>query len=247
MCISGLPGAIQACRSLLDDLLRTPVAATPGALAVPPGGMERNVLCPRQYVGRIIGRQGDVIKGLQAITGARIQIDQTSDPCSVSITGSAEAVESCSSIVADIANGGHTAQYSYAAYVSRTAAGAWAQSGGPPATGAYGVGAPGMQAAYGGMDPYAAYYSGGYPGVGGYVAPAYGAPQAYGGAPGGQAMPGQQWVVGGACQHTQCALLAMTEIAWRVLMHADDGKGNTYYFNSVTGVSQWEKPADFVG
>jgi predicted RNA-binding protein YlqC (UPF0109 family) len=109
--LSGPPGAIQACRSLLDDLLRTPVASTPGALAVPPGGMERTVLCSKQYVGRIIGRQGDIIKGLQAITGARIQIDQATDPCHVSITGSQEAVESCAAIVADIANGGHTAQY----------------------------------------------------------------------------------------------------------------------------------------
>ena len=224
--LSGPPGAIQACRSLLDDLLRTPVASTPGALVVPPGGMERTVLCSRQYVGRIIGRQGDIIKGLQAITGARIQIDQTTDPCRVSITGSQEAAESCAAIVGDIANGGHTAQYSYAAYVSRTAAGAWAQSGGAPATGAYGSAAGGDPSTAGyGMDPYAA--AGAYAAYGaypGYQAPGYwpaaGTPGA-GAAGGGAGEAAQEWVVG------------------------DDGKGNTYYYNSRTGVSQWTAPPGF--
>jgi len=34
------------------------------------------VECPKEMVGRIIGRGGETIKGLQAQTGARVQIDQ---------------------------------------------------------------------------------------------------------------------------------------------------------------------------
>jgi hypothetical protein len=74
-----------------------------------------------------------------------------------------------------------------------------------------------------GMDPYAAgAYAAYYPGYGG---PGYW-PAAGGQAGGAGATPGaasgqQEWVVG------------------------DDGKGNKYYYNTVTGVSQWTAPPGF--
>jgi far upstream element-binding protein len=196
--VSGPPGAIHACRSLLDDLLRTPVAAHPGQVTVPPGGLERIVLCSKQLVGRIIGRHGDIVKGLQAITGARIQIDQSTEPCRVSITGAPECAEACFRIVSDIAAGGHSAQYSYSAYMARTAQGAWAQTGhGVPATGAYGGGG-----AYGHTPSFS-----------------YGGAQFYGLQP---PFAPQQ-----------------TQGGWQAAL---DGQGRVYWFNAVTGMSQWEKP-----
>ncbi len=188
-------------------------------------------------VGRIIGRQGDIIKGLQAITGARIQIDQSTDPCRVSITGSPEATESCYVIVSDIAAGGHTAQYSYAAYMSRTAAGAWAQTGGTPATGAYG-GYPAYEAAAGGY-PYAA--PGAYPyGAAGGTG-AYPYPYGYAAYPQAGQAAGQPAAAAAAGADASKPAAAAAQGQWTA---ADDGQGRTYYYNAATGVSQWEKPPD---
>jgi far upstream element-binding protein len=198
--LTGPPASIAACRSLLDDLLRTPAGPAPGMIVVPPGGTERVVLCTKQMVGRVIGRAGDVIKGLQAISGARIQIDQSVDPCRVSVTGTPEAVESAAAMVTDISQGGSTVQYGYQAYAARTAAGAgaWPQAQ-QAAYGGYPGGYPGAypgyppQQAYGGA--YAGYpgypgYPGGYPQAayaGAYAYPQQQQPGAQPGAPGGDA------------------------------------------------------------
>lgn len=50
-------------------------------------------------VGRVIGKQGDTIKQLQRSTGANIQIDQKSDPCTITITGPKNA---CNNAMRDI-------------------------------------------------------------------------------------------------------------------------------------------------
>lgn len=62
-------------------------------------------------VGRVIGRGGETIKGLQTATGARVQIDQTGMPCTVTITGSPYCVDAAVRSVSDIINGGSTAHY----------------------------------------------------------------------------------------------------------------------------------------
>ena len=60
------------------------VQLTLGRGALPQGyvgpGQGQNVVeCPKEMVGRIIGRGGETIKGLQAQTGARVQIDQAGE------------------------------------------------------------------------------------------------------------------------------------------------------------------------
>jgi hypothetical protein len=61
-------------------------------------------------VGRVIGKQGETIKQLQRNTGANIQIDQKTDPCTITITGPknscSNAVREITAITSDPAMGG---------------------------------------------------------------------------------------------------------------------------------------------
>jgi hypothetical protein len=116
-------------------------------------------------VGRVIGRGGETVKGLQATTGARIQIDQTAVPCVVTITGNPRCVEAASRAVADVVRGGSTAAYSavnvnrreamasysmYQRHAGRHAAGPVPYAAG---LGAYGAGPQygGVSSEYGGV------------------------------------------------------------------------------------------------
>ena len=109
--ISGPIGCVAIATGLVQELLRG------GAVrngSVGPGQAQRVVTCPKEMVGRVIGRGGETVKGLQSRTGARIQIDQSSVPCSVTITGNPYCVEAASRAVADVIHGGSTAPYSSA-------------------------------------------------------------------------------------------------------------------------------------
>jgi hypothetical protein len=55
-------------------------------------GVRKVIECPKNMVGRVIGRGGETIKTLQRQLSCSIQIDQTSMPCTVTVTGGAVAV-----------------------------------------------------------------------------------------------------------------------------------------------------------
>lgn len=63
------------------------------------------VNCPKAMVGRVIGKNGETIKALQNYSGAQIQIDQTTDPMKVTITGTQQSLNLAISMVTDIVNG----------------------------------------------------------------------------------------------------------------------------------------------
>lgn len=60
------------------------------------------VACPRNMVGRVIGKGGETIKALQQYTHAVIQIDQSQDPTRVTVAGEAESLKRAVSIIQDI-------------------------------------------------------------------------------------------------------------------------------------------------
>lgn len=62
--------------------------------------------CPKAMVGRVIGKGGEVIKLLQKQHNVNIQIDQSSDPCRVSVTGNTMYVAKAIEHIRDIVNGG---------------------------------------------------------------------------------------------------------------------------------------------
>lgn len=58
-------------------------------------GVTLTVQCPKGIVGRIIGKGGETIKGLQRKYHVSIQIDQGGDPMNVTITGQRQTAEYC--------------------------------------------------------------------------------------------------------------------------------------------------------
>lgn len=57
------------------------------------------VACPRNMVGRVIGKGGETIKALQQYTGAIIQIDQSQDPTRVTIAGDVDSLKLAVSMI----------------------------------------------------------------------------------------------------------------------------------------------------
>ena len=107
--ISGSRGCVSIAARLVEELLRG--VSGPLGGGVGPGQAQSSVRCPKEMVGRVIGRGGETVKGLQAATGARIQIDQSAAPCVVTITGNPRCVDAASRAVADVVRGGSTATY----------------------------------------------------------------------------------------------------------------------------------------
>ena len=62
--------------------------------------------CPKSVVGRVIGKQGETLKALERLYGARIEIHQTLDPTTITIAGQALAVDSAADAVRELINGG---------------------------------------------------------------------------------------------------------------------------------------------
>lgn len=58
-------------------------------------GSTLTLQCPRGIVGRVIGKGGETIKGLQRKYHVSIQIDQGGDPMAVTITGPKHTSEAC--------------------------------------------------------------------------------------------------------------------------------------------------------
>lgn len=56
-------------------------------------------------VGRVIGKNGETVKAIQTYTGATIQIDQTTDPTRVSLSGAPYSLSLAVSMVTDIVRG----------------------------------------------------------------------------------------------------------------------------------------------
>lgn len=73
-----------------------------------PGDTFETVDCPPGIVGRIIGRGGETIKGLQAASEAKIVVDQNFPqgvPRKVKISGKPESVQKAVKMVTDLING----------------------------------------------------------------------------------------------------------------------------------------------
>jgi len=71
----------------------------------PVGGQDETIGIPRNAVGRIIGAGGSRIQELQEKSGAKIDIDRTTEQCHVRFSGTAEAIASAKAMVVEILEG----------------------------------------------------------------------------------------------------------------------------------------------
>jgi far upstream element-binding protein len=273
--ISGRHDAVDRAVKMVTELIAGEPGSATAIIQKYGAGVTRTMDCPKEMVGRVIGKGGETIKAMQREFQANIQIDQSQIPMKITISGQPASVERAYGVVSEIVAGGNPY---IGGSVGHAVQGMPPSGGGGPGMGRgggggpspggyggapnpYGQGAPGGfgAPAYGGYggapaypqaapQPYGGY--GGAPaygGYGGYGAPA--APAAYGGggygapAAGGygadpyaaQAQQGYGAAAGyGAHQPAQPS-------PWQELT---DNEGRPYYYNSQTGVSQWEKPAD---
>lgn len=203
-------------------------------------GITRKVTCTKSLVGKIIGKGGETIKHIQKSSGAdSIQIDQKREPCEVTVVGQQQTVDKACAMLREIINGGP----------------GFAQpSRGPsyaPQYPSHGYSAPGP--GYGGYNmppapmPGYGYYGQGYSPYPPMAAP-YGAYGGYGGSsdPYGAAGYGSSGGGGGGGYSAQAASTPPSTTNNRpssVWQELHDDQGRPYYYNTTTGVSQWEKPA----
>lgn len=223
--ISGAVSCVECASRLVENLLLGTGAA--GSLLVTPGQTSKSVECPKESVGKLIGRGGETIRGIQMATGARMQIDQTRQPCQVVMAGTDACVEACVQVVQEIIEGGSTAVFNE---IARGGQGFGGQGYGGQATMAAGWG--GQAASY--DSAAAAYDPAAYAQQQAVYAQMYAAQQ-YGAHVAATATAAAT----GTPAPNASAAPAATPV-WRAI---DDGKGNVYWYNTLTGVSQWEKPS----
>jgi polyribonucleotide nucleotidyltransferase len=89
-------GSLQQQQQLQDPFEQ------PAQQATVPTQNRTALKCPRDVVGRIIGKSGTTVKGIQRFSGAVVEIEQSNDPSSITIIGSPESVQLAESIIHDL-------------------------------------------------------------------------------------------------------------------------------------------------
>ncbi|KAA6420677.1 MAG: hypothetical protein FRX49_09469 [Trebouxia sp. A1-2] len=267
--ISGRADAVERASRMVTELIQGEPGSATAIIQKYGAGVTRNLDCPKEMVGRVIGKGGETIKAMQREFQANIQIDQTSLPMKITISGQPASVERAYGVVAEIVAGGNpyiggSVGHAVQGAPRGPAPGAAPGYGAPSPYGATPQYAP-AQPAYGGYPGYPPAaaaptypgYGGGYPQAspyGGYPqvsAAPYGGQAPYGGASAGGYDPygaqGQQ-PYGSAGGYGQQGAQPSAQPAagggggqWSELQ---DNEGRSYYYNQVTGVSQWDRPAD---
>ena len=208
------------------------------------------VLAPKSIIGRIIGRGGETIKNIQRQSRAALQIDQSGDPCQITVSGQPSAVEAAKECINAIVNGGDPfAPTGYSGYGQQQGYAAGGYGGGVGGGGG-GGGGYGGGAGYGG-----GYNQGGYGGGGGYGAGGYNQAGGYGGGGGYQQAGGygggggyqQPGGYGGGGGYQQPGGYNQAPpggaVGGGTWVEYKDDTGRPYYYNTQSGVTQWDKPA----
>lgn len=222
--ISGPSEPVQRARLMIEELIRSEPGSAQAIIQrvmTEHGiGKAQSLRAPKSIIGKVIGRGGETIKNIQRISGATVQIDQSTDPCKISIAGQDSTVDEARRMIEDVMSG----RDPFAGQQQQQGM----MYGGPAYYPPYGGGYPGG-------------YGGGY-----YGMPAgYSFPQGYGGGypqqPGMMPDQGPGPIESGAT-FVSSPIVGGKSGEWQQLK---DIEGRPYYYNGETGVTQWEKPQDF--
>eukprot|EP01038_Epipyxis_sp_PR26KG_P013145 gene13145-17613_t len=231
--------------------------------AVPSQGQSTQTLeIPKLYVGKIIGKGGETISMIQTKSNCRVNIDQNvgdGKPCKVVITGPPHGLGIATQLISEVMMNtpqGGAGRGAGAAPISMPQMNGVMPYGMPPMQQPYGMTAyPGLTQPMPQMQPQMPQQQQQYVGYGGYQQPMQQLPSPYG-------MPGQvtgypnpyataapvvqqQYSQPAATYAPVAAPVAATPVkappasVWTE--HKTDD-GVPYWYNSSTGVSQWERP-----
>lgn len=254
--ISGRPDSVERAVKMVTELIQGEPGSAQAIIQKFGVGVTEHLDCPKGMVGRVIGKGGETIKMLQKTHGVNIQIDQSGDPTKVQVTGPPAAVQRTLAQVREIIQGGPAGGPGgpggfggmggggggggggfggggYGGGAGGFGGAGFPQAGGYGAYGGYGA-MPAGYGAYGAYGGYGGYGAGGY---GGAADPYAAAAGGYGAAAGGYGAGGGGGGGGGARGGG-----GGSSGLWQELQ---DDQGRSYYYNTQSGVSQWEKPDDF--
>lgn len=104
--VSGRQEAVDRAARMIRELIAGEPGSAQTIIQKYGAGVTKLTECPKAMVGRVIGKGGEVIKLLQKQHNVNIQIDQSMDPCRVSVTGNNMYVVKAIEHIRDIINGG---------------------------------------------------------------------------------------------------------------------------------------------
>lgn len=221
-----------------------PLSGLPAAMPQPMnnGTMLHVMECPKQVVGKLIGRGGETIQLIQQKSGCKVQIDQQvpeGHPCKINMNGNTQAIQNAIQIVQEIMTNGVSRVQSMPPMPSVTAG----------LTSGYSV--PGVH-----HHPQTipnAMYGAQFAMQQQQQRPQYAQQQQYTPAISGYSMPQTAGAYQQQPQYMQQPQYAPTmqttaQVAPKAASpwteHTAEG-GHKYWYNASTGVSTWDRPAGF--
>lgn len=103
--VTGQRAGVDHAEQLVHEVMEHGARGASNVLARAAGPTHQTVDCPKHSIGRVIGRQGTTIKALQTVSGARVQIDQSTEPCKITINGYDHNVRHAADLIDEVLQG----------------------------------------------------------------------------------------------------------------------------------------------
>eukprot|EP01023_Acetabularia_acetabulum_P000723 TRINITY_DN10294_c0_g1_i4.p1 TRINITY_DN10294_c0_g1~~TRINITY_DN10294_c0_g1_i4.p1 ORF type:complete len:441 (+),score=100.12 TRINITY_DN10294_c0_g1_i4:194-1516(+) len=253
--ISGKIDAVSRAEIMVNELIGGESQSVQQVIMKHGLGETQYIECPKGLVGRVIGKGGDTIKNLQRDTGASVQIDQSVNPCKITVNGMRGSVDKAVGQLYSIMQGNVGSQQGYGQQSNMGIQGGPTPTipmGGYSGYGAFPSGAmPNGYVAFYPQSPYVSFAGNGVnssqqaPFAVVSASPATQPVNQFPQLMGAQDMFGSQGGFGssggsGGGGGRGGGRVGGMDDEWR---EGFAGDGRPYYYNVLSGQSQWTKPA----